>query len=69
MPVVIHAVKVIGALHKCFLLCGERGQSVAKLLSHTLGIVAVVDGVGEPSNRELAANFSMERLFSREWLE
>lgn len=51
--VVVHAVEVVGAQDQSLLLLGEGGKAVAELLQHRVGVLAEVDGVGEPADGEL----------------
>jgi hypothetical protein len=51
--IVVHAIKVIGALDKRNLFRGKGGEAIAELGAHRGRIVTQVDGVGEPGDGKL----------------
>ena len=54
----VHAVEIVAAVHESEVLGGEGWEAVAELGDHASGVVAVIDGVGEPGDDEFEFAFA-----------
>ena len=63
--VVVHAVEVVASLDQGDLFGSERGEAVAELFHHAIGVFAEIDGVREPGDGEFdlaVAGFDVEGI-------
>ena len=61
--VVVHTVEVVAAVNQGDLFRGKLWQSIAELLSHTIRILAKVDGISKPGDGKLFITFATFDIF------